>query len=73
MQFILKIGEKSGRIMKRIDQNKKSRSRKTAVNIVLIIAAAILLIAGVILLLIEPIKRYNRNIENVLGFGKALL
>lgn len=61
MQFILKIGEKSGRIMKRIDQNKKSRSRKTAVNIVLIIAAAILLIAGVILLLIEPIKRYNRK------------
>ena len=46
MQFILKIGEKSGRIMKRVDQNRKSRSRKTAVNTVLIVAAAILLIAG---------------------------
>ena len=61
MQFILKIGEKSGRIMKRIDQNKKSRSRKTAVNTVLIAIAAVLLIAGVILLLIEPIKRHNRK------------
>lgn len=61
MQFILKIGEKSGRIMKRVDQNRKSKSRKTAVNTVLIVAAAILLIAGVILLLIEPIKRHNRK------------
>ena len=61
MQFILKIGEKSGRIMKRVDQNRKSKSRKTAINTVLIVAAAILLIAGVILLLIEPIKRHNRK------------
>lgn len=61
MQFILKIGEKSGRIMKRVDQNRKSKSRKTAVNTVLIVAAAILLIVGVILLLIEPIKRHNRK------------
>ena len=61
MQFILKIGEKSGRIMKRVDQNRKSKSRKTAINTVLIVAAAVLLIAGVILLLIEPIKRHNRK------------
>ncbi len=47
--------------MKRVDQNRKSKSRKTAVNTVLIVAAAILLIAGVILLLIEPIKRHNRK------------
>ena len=47
--------------MKRVDQNRKSKSRKTAINTVLIVAAAILLIAGVILLLIEPIKRHNRK------------
>ncbi len=61
MQFILKIGEKSGRIMKRKAQGNRQRSKKTAVNTVLIAAAAILLIAGIILLLIEPIKRYNRK------------
>ena len=61
MQFILKIGEKSGRIMKRIDQRKKIKTRKKAVNMVLIAVAAVLLIAGVILLLIEPIKRHNRK------------
>ena len=47
--------------MKRVDQNRKSKSRKTAVNTALIVATAILLIAGVILLLIEPIKRHNRK------------
>ena len=47
--------------MKRVDQNRKSKSRKTAINTVLIVAAAVLLIAGVILLLIEPIKRHNRK------------
>lgn len=61
MQFILKIGEKSGRIMKRIDQNRRSKSRKRAVNIVMVAAIALLLIAGVVLILIEPIKRYNRK------------
>ena len=61
MQFILKIGEKSGRIMKRIDQNKKKKSRKTAVNVVMVVVIALLLIAGVILIMIEPIKRYNRK------------
>ena len=61
MQFILKIGEKSGRIMKRTVQRKNSKSRKTSVNIALIIIAAVLLIAGLILLMIEPVKRYNRK------------
>ena len=61
MQFILKIGEKSGRIMKRIDQHKKKKSRKTAVNVVMVVVIALLLIAGVILIMIEPIKRYNRK------------
>ena len=61
MQFILKIGEKSVRIMKRIDQNRKNKSRKTAVNTVMVVVIALLLIAGVVLILIEPIKRYNRK------------
>ena len=61
MQFILKIGEKSGRIMKRIDHNKNKKSRNTAVNTVLIAVIAVLLIAGVVLIMIEPIKRYNRK------------
>lgn len=47
--------------MKRIDANKKVKSKRTAVNISLIIISVILLIAGVILLLIDPIKRFNRR------------
>lgn len=47
--------------MKRIDANRKAKSRRNAVNISLIIISIILLIAGIILLLIDPIKRYNRR------------
>ena len=47
--------------MKRIDHNKNKKSRNTAVNTVLIAVIAVLLIAGVVLIMIEPIKRYNRK------------
>lgn len=59
--FILKFLGKKGRIMKRFYSNNSSGSKKTAVSLTLILICVALLIAGVILLLIEPIKRYNRK------------
>ena len=61
MQFILKIAENSGRIMKRIDQSKVSQSSDKKINPLLIAAGLILLITGLVLLAVEPIKRYNRK------------
>lgn len=59
--FILKFSRKKGRIVKRIDSNSNLRSKRTAISIGLIILSVVLLVAGVILLLIEPIKRANRR------------
>lgn len=63
-QFILNFLEKSGRIMKRIDRNKEIIKTKTNIKkktTVLIIACVILLVVGLVFLMIEPIKRYNRQ------------
>ena len=59
--FTIKFSRKKGRIVKRIDSNSSPRSKKTAISIGLIIISVFLLIAGIILLLIDPIKRYNRR------------
>ena len=47
--------------MKRFYSNNSSGSKKTAISLTLILICVALLITGVILLLIEPIKRYNRQ------------
>lgn len=47
--------------MKRIDTKVQPGSKRTAVSTGLIIFCVILLIAGIILILIEPIKRMNRR------------
>lgn len=59
--IILKFFEKSGRIMKRIEVVKGSKTRSKTLNTTLILIGAVLLVAGIIFLLIEPIKRYNRQ------------
>ncbi|WP_034450412.1 class D sortase [Butyrivibrio sp. AE2032] len=59
--FTLKIFEKSGRIMKEKYYGSKERSRSKAVSTGLIILSVVFLITGIILLLIEPIKRLNRQ------------
>ena len=60
MQFIVNKLKISGRIMKRVEVNKRARTKKRFLNVCLVIFIAVLLVAGVILLLIEPIKRRNR-------------
>ena len=63
-QFILNFLEKSGRIMKRIDRNKeivKTKTNNKKKTTVLIIACVVLLVVGLVFLMIEPIKRYNRQ------------
>ena len=47
--------------MKRINQGTRFMSKSTAVSVSLIVLCVILLIAGVVLILIEPIKRLNRK------------
>lgn len=60
-QIILNFLEKSGRIMKRIDRNKEKIKANNKKITVLIIACVILLVVGLVFLMIEPIKRYNRQ------------
>jgi len=47
--------------MKRFESHNKPGSKKTAVSTTLIIISVILLLVGIALLLIDPIKRYNRR------------
>ena len=50
--------------MKRIDRNKeiiKTKTNNKKKTTVLIIACVILLVVGLVFLMIEPIKRYNRQ------------
>ena len=47
--------------MKRIESHKKTRSKKTAVSTGMIILSVVLLVVGIVLLLIDPIKRLNRK------------
>ncbi len=47
--------------MKRIEVIKGSKTRSKTLNMTLILIGAVLLVAGIIFLLIEPIKRYNRQ------------
>ena len=53
--------ENSARIMKRIDAHKGSKRTKKIINSGLLAISILLLVAGIILLLIEPIKRFNRK------------
>ena len=59
--FILKFLGKKGRIVKRIIPKFRAGSKSTAVSISLIVLCVILLITGIILIMIEPIKRYYRR------------
>lgn len=47
--------------MKRLNQKLKPGSKSTAVSIVLVFICVVLLVAGIILILIDPIKRHNRQ------------
>lgn len=47
--------------MKRIGRNKKTGTERSTINTVLIVISVLLLITGIVLLLIEPIKRFNRR------------
>ncbi|MCQ2474153.1 MAG: class D sortase [Saccharofermentans sp.] len=47
--------------MKRIDAHKGSKRTKKIINSGLLAISILLLVAGIILLLIEPIKRFNRK------------
>jgi len=47
--------------MKRIFLNSKPASKRTMISTGLIIISVILLVAGIILIMIEPVKRFNRR------------
>ena len=59
--FILKIFGKFGQIMKNKDSSNGADPKRKAIKTCLIVIGAVLLITGLILLLIEPIKRLNRK------------
>ena len=59
--FISKIIEKSGRIMKRFGSENSDSKKSNLITTGLILLSVVFLITGVILLLIEPIKRLNRQ------------
>ena len=47
--------------MKRVESHNRNGSKKTAVSTTLIIISVVFLIVGIVLLLIDPIKRANRR------------
>ena len=59
--FISKISEKSGRIMKQFGSKNSDRSKNNLITTGLILLSVVFLITGVVLLLIEPVKRLNRQ------------
>ena len=47
--------------MKKIDSNNKARAKRKATRTILIAFSIVLFIVGIILVMIEPIKRMNRK------------